>query len=280
MSRLVLCPQELILQHAFARFSRRPGARFNRGRIGVSRGRVSLPPSGTPAQQIWGSTPVLQEATFDTGNVVLNTTTVQQLNDLTGHGHIWTQVTAGSQPTHTANDATLNNQGSALFVTNDYLENLTIPLAVPQLTVIMLKQNAWTNGRNILGNVSGAPLNSMLLIQGPSGATGSLQQNNNAAANGNLGLATTRWGRVYAYFSGIADGRDFVQAGLGLTVSTASGTNTGTGRRIATNSAASSFASISVAYVATIDLTSSTLTAAKLNAMDAWLTSKYGSFDL
>lgn len=92
-------------------FSRRPGERFNRGRVPIGGAALWTPADLGAKLGAW----------YQPESVVLNGGAVSSLLDLSGNGLHASQATPSIQPDYVASDAVLGGRPSLQGATNDYL---------------------------------------------------------------------------------------------------------------------------------------------------------------
>lgn len=202
--------------------SRRPGARFNRGRIAVaSGGGAPAPPADTPLTVYAGD--LKQWLRGDLG-ITLGTG-VSAWADQSGGGMNAIQATGTAQPAYSANDATLDNQATVTADgSNDVLTTagLTTDLATDDFYVCaIIKPITWTNGDSWTSGNGTTPPRSFQAGSTPS-------TNMTAAVSVNLNSASVlgSWFRYEALWTTTA-GVSYLKIG-GTNVQTG---NPGTGAR-------------------------------------------------
>jgi hypothetical protein len=171
---------------------RRPGARFNRGRISVSGGAAA---ADDPLTILAAN--LLQWHRGDLG-ITLGTG-VSAWADQSGNGWHSTQGTGSAQPTYTASDATLDNQATLTGDgSNDQLvSSLTADISVGPLYFRgIIKQNAWTGADGI---VAGTGTNIPRLAQTP--ITPFIRQAAVSNVNSNDTAVIGNWFRFEALWS-------------------------------------------------------------------------------
>ncbi|HET7088705.1 MAG TPA: hypothetical protein VFL17_08660 [Anaerolineae bacterium] len=245
-------------------FSRRPGHRFNRGRVAVDRA------SSTPLT-VYGSD-LYQWQRGDLGITI--GTGVSAWADQSGKANDDLQGTAANQPLYTASDATLNNQPT---VTGDGVNDvMTAASLVTDLTTddfylcAIVKQNTWTNGDCFFG---GAGTNIPRWSQ--AGATPSIQQFATVGANASSAATLGNWFRAEIFWSATA-GTSYVKIGSTLIQSG----NPGTGNRTSSTVfglPAAAFSNIAVAekFVVKRAAGSGGPTASERALINAYLQARY-----
>lgn len=246
-------------------FARRPGHRFNRGRLpfGVS--------AITPLT-IVGAGDTVAWWRSDLG-ITLNGGAVSAWADQGSGGFHLTQGTGANQPTYNAAGGP-NSTPSLLFDgTGHSLVNATIDRPAPgtQPTFLwgVLRQLTWTNGDRILG--FGAVGTHMNVTQNP--ATPQWRQQNVTLANTNGGLALNTYGRFEVFFNN--NTTDYIKLiTTNVTGVNAGNTDPAAGLRLGCDSVGALFSNIEVCELAVYKVLP---TAGQLAALDAYCTARYGA---
>lgn len=243
-------------------FSRRPGQRFNRGRIPTAVGASVQTPQaimGANCTARWKST-----------NGIILATGVASWLDLVASID-FAQGTGANQPAFTASGGPNNKPFLTLDGTNDSLA-ATLARAAPGTTPAamwtVVRQLAWfandpllndTNGSFVVRQVGASP--QLVLFGG--GA--------NQATNGGLILNT--WGRLQAEF--VNSSSDRLQCiGTSQNAAATSGNTAGTAPLLGRNGASSVFGNFDVCEVCFFDVVPS---AGQNAALDAYCNSEYGT---
>jgi hypothetical protein len=251
-------------------FSRRPGHRFNRGRIATVAGASSPPPVIPSPLDIYGAD-LYQGLRGDLGITIV--TGVNAWADQSGKGNNAIQGTGTAQPLYTANDATLNNQPTVTADgANDVLASagLTLDLATEDFYFCaILKQVSWTASDAIS---SGGGV--LVPRVGQSGVSPGLAQLASVVTNINNAGTVGSWFRVEAFFSTTV-GTSYLKVG-GTQVQTG---NPGTGTRTSSSlfaATAALFSNTSMAefFVVKRAIGSGPTGGERTNA-DAYLQSRY-----
>jgi len=191
---------------------------------------------------VYGATQLL--GWHDAAHTSLTGSAIDALTDRSGHGNNFT-ASGTARPTVVAADATLSSLATADFDgSNDQMAAAGLTFNAPSdsnriLVTILMKQDAFTAGRNCVADVTSA----CCVVQMGTTAAGRMQQNNGTARNDNTGLGgLATWGQVEAYFTGTS--KDcLVSKGRLISADASSGTNgPSTGRKLGTNSGGTSFA--------------------------------------
>ena len=221
-------------------FSRRPGARFNRGRIAQQVAGSSAPVVPSTPDAILGGTLVAWHRA-DTG--VTQATGVSGWSDRTANGHAFGQATGTAQPAYSSTGGANNTPFLTFDGTSDWLQNNTLVFGNPGTVIVYLRQNAWTSNRQICAN-NGVTAPTLLQLT----STPRIGQNNTSSVNAQSTLALSTWGRVAGIFTNSFG--DNIRAAAGVVGGVAhAGAGSDTGRRLGTNGAASSFWSGAIAEV-------------------------------
>jgi len=244
--------------------SRRPGARFNRGRIATTAPAAAAP---TTPLTILGSLAWWVRA--DLG--ITTGTGVSAWADQSGNGVNFTQGTGASQPTLVA--GAINGQPAVQFDGVDDRMNATLarvaPGTQPFYLWMVLKQITWTAGVRIVGDfvVSGC-----FIFQ--NSASPQIAQHNGANANSGAGAAVGSYARVEAQFTNTVG--DYVKRGAtnstgGNALNNAGG---GTWQLGARGDSAGAPANIEIAEAF---LFLGTPSAGQRSSLDAYCTGRYGA---
>lgn len=201
-------------------FSRRPGERFNRGRIATAVGLPFIPPAVIAPDAIFGGTGGMVQwlDTSQPGHANVTGGLVTQINDLSGAGHhevpSGTSPNPARQPTYTLTDARVNNkpiityQGEAEASANRDQTSVTgWARAAPGTTPLWIYTVLAQEGPNLGTNrmiIADLTANSFALMR-PAGSGSSVStlvmRNAASNANSNTGVADTTMAVHEMYFS-------------------------------------------------------------------------------
>jgi len=186
----------------------------------------------------------------DAATVSLTSTSIDSFTDRSGNSHNFT-ASGTARPTQTASDSTLSNLATAGFDgSNDVAAASGLTISTPSKSnriyvAALVKQNAFTSGRNMVADSTSA---FCVLQMGT--AAGRIQQNNGTARNDNTGISGTGvWGLVEAVFTASTMDCDMSKGRLVAGDVSAGGNGAGTGRKLGTNAAGSTFANFQLREV-------------------------------
>jgi len=245
-------------------FSRRPGQRFNRGRIATAAPAAAAPV--TPLT-ILGSLAWWVRA--DLGITI--GTGVSAWADQSGNAVNFTQGTGASQPTLVA--SAINGKPAVQFDGVDDRMNATFarvaPGTQPFYLWLVMKQIAWTAGVRIIGDFV---VNGCFLLQ--NSASPQIAQFNAATANSGGGATVGSYFRVESQFSNSTS--DYIKKGSTNTTGANAGNGAGGGtwQLGARGDSAGSPANVEIAEAF---LFLGTPTAQNRTDLDAYCTARYGA---
>jgi hypothetical protein len=199
-------------------FTRRPGARHNRGRVGGRTAAIS-PPSLTPPT-IVSSVPCQAYYEVDALNVTTVGSAVSLWQDLSGNGRHLQQGTAAARPTFNAADVNFGGRASITFNGVAHIlvcAAFALPAAgtTPCFIWHVCSQQSWVNGRNI--SAGATPASHHLFQNTPSP---NISIYNGVIANNTL-WALNSPARIETHFSNSV--ADFLKVGSTTTTGTSAG---------------------------------------------------------
>ncbi len=240
--------------------SRRPGSRFNRGRISSGGALIQF-------NRLVTSVTCLQAVQSDI-QVTLNGSTVSAWLDQSGNGKDYSQGTGAAQPTYNAAglggfptltfDGVDDNLASSL--------NLAAPVTTPTFIWWIGRQLAWGSGKRWFGGTSNG---NIITVTGVTSSP-TVQQFCGGAANANSAGVLNSWFRHEAWFNNGTS--DYLKIGATSVTGASAGTGSATGRQLG-NGAAASFLNMEIAAIMYF---SGLPSAGELSALSAAAVAKYG----
>ncbi len=227
--------QDVIDASACHYYSRRSGARHNRGR--GTNGGGGLVNVGTPLTSVGGAPVVLMWLRSDLGTV-----TGASWTDNSGNAVDAAQATGASQPT-VAVDPVL---GVPVVTGDGVAHHMTFTLDRPvpgpgtETTVIaVIKQNAWVGGAALYGFGNAI----VSAVQG-TGSPG-ISMRNTTSVNNSMGAPLNSWARMRQSFTGSTSDVNKVGAAAAVTGASAGVTDPGATGTLFARTSAASFCSVS-----------------------------------
>lgn len=253
-------------------FSRRPGARFNRGRIATAAAAGGGPSADAPLSIVTSVTNIFF-LSADLGVTIGTGVSLWENQGPTGATGDASQATGGSQPA--LQSAALNGKNTLLFDgADDFLLFAALDLPDPDITDIwfgfVFRQKTWTVNDSVYGANSTTALRLFQVTGSPA-----MRQNNGLAGNDNSGAAVDTWVRGEALYGSTA--ADYLKLGSTSSTPTSAGGNNPAAGVFTLGAHTTLGAGASHIEVATFAAWEGKPSAGELTALDAWVTSYYGA---